>query len=293
MKAIKIFSGLLICSAFMLTLHGAYSPDKWEYKRRDPKFCYHPKPTENFRLSRSKIEEYLKCKRCFYRDVRRGIPQPPPYPYTLNNATDTKLKRYFDKYRGLKDKDDKAIMVPLLVKHGLELVPYPHKKMKTWQDALHAGIEYNVPGTNLTITGGPDEILMDPRTYELYFVDYKACYKYEKNSLKPRTITIDDIYPSYKRQIEIYQWLLRHNGFFEVSNRAYFLYCNARTDNDEFDDQLPFDVSLVPYDGNTSWINSKIKEIYACLQSDDLPDSSPDCAYCKYLRFVNNSENTK
>jgi len=33
----------------------------------------------------------------------------------------------------------------------------------------------------------------------------------------------------YKRQMEIYQWLLRQNGL-KVSDTGYFVYCNGKTD---------------------------------------------------------------
>jgi hypothetical protein len=34
---------------------------------------------------------------------------------------------------------------------------------------------------------------------------------------------------SYKRQVEIYQWLFKKNGF-DVEDIAYFVYCNGRAD---------------------------------------------------------------
>jgi hypothetical protein len=42
-----------------------------------------PRKTE---LSRSKIELYLDCPRCFYEDVVSGIKRPGGPPFTLNNA---------------------------------------------------------------------------------------------------------------------------------------------------------------------------------------------------------------
>ena len=37
-------------------------------------------------LSRSKIELFIACPRCFWLDVARGIPRPSGPPFTLNNA---------------------------------------------------------------------------------------------------------------------------------------------------------------------------------------------------------------
>ena len=58
---------------------------------------------------------------------------------------------------------------------------------------------------------------------ELIIVDYKATSKKEGPS------TEDDLYDSYKRQMEIYQWLFRRNGF-KVSPVGYFVYANGDSD---------------------------------------------------------------
>jgi hypothetical protein len=47
---------------------------------------------------------------------------------------------------------------------------------------------------------------------------------------------------SYKRQLEVYQWLLRQNGL-DVSDTGYFVYTNARIDLDGFNDRLEFKTS--------------------------------------------------
>ena len=52
-----------------------------------------------FPLSRSKVELFLECARCFYLDRRLGITRPSGPPYTLNSAVDTLLKKEFDAYR--------------------------------------------------------------------------------------------------------------------------------------------------------------------------------------------------
>ena len=68
---------------------------------------------------------------------------------------------------------------------------------------------------------------------ELIVVDYKA-------TSKNKEVSIDsDWQISYKRQLEVYQWLLRQNGF-AVSDTGYFVYTNARLDVDGFGDKLEF-----------------------------------------------------
>ena len=50
-------------------------------------------------LSRSKIELFIDCPRCFWLDVARGIPRPSGPPFTLNNAVDALMKAEFDRFR--------------------------------------------------------------------------------------------------------------------------------------------------------------------------------------------------
>ncbi|MDO8743015.1 MAG: hypothetical protein Q7J30_00410, partial [Candidatus Azambacteria bacterium] len=69
---------------------------------------YNPKRSRNifdpaakapFKLSRSKIDNFLACPRCFYLDRRLGVGQPPGFPFNLNKAVDTLLKKEFDIHR--------------------------------------------------------------------------------------------------------------------------------------------------------------------------------------------------
>lgn len=85
--------------------------------------------------------------------------------------------------------------------------------------------------------------------------------------------------------MEIYQWLFRRNGF-KVSSIGYFVYCNGVTDKDVFDSKLEFDIKLIPYKGNDSWVEKKIKDLHKCLKSSKTPKAGKDCDYCGYVRAV-------
>ena len=71
----------------------------------------------------------------------------------------------------------------------------------------------------------------------------------------------------YKRQMEVYQWLLRQNGY-KVSDTGYFVHCNGQTDRKAFDGKLEFDVTLISYKGDDSWVEGAIKSAHKCLNSD-------------------------
>ncbi len=200
------------------------------------------------------------------------MPQPPGFPFTLNSAVDKLLKKEFDIYRA------KAQAHPLMKEAGLDAIPFNHPQMNEWRNALSGGITYAYPGTNLLLTGGVDDVWQNKQK-ELIIVDYKA-------TSKDGEMGIDaDWQLGYRRQMEIYQWLFRKNGF-KVNKLGYFVYCNGLTNRDAFNNKLDFEISLIPYEGNDAWVDGAIKELYACLQSDDMPESGEACQFCQYRQAV-------
>lgn len=242
------------------------------YNAKRTRNLYSPGNPEPFRISRSKIENFLKCPRCFYFDRRLGVEQPGGFPFSLNNAVDELLKNEFDYYRA------KAQIHPIVQKNGINAKPFIHEQLNDWRDSRHKGIQYLHPSTNLLITGGVDDI-WENENGELIVVDYKATSKKEEVNLDA------DWQISYKRQMEIYQWLFRKNGF-KVSDTGYFVYCNGITDKDFFDSKLEFEISLLPYKGNDSWIDKTIFDIHNCLNSNQPPDCNKDCDFCAYRRAL-------
>lgn len=221
-----------------------------------------------FRLSRSKIDLFLNCPRCFYLDRKLGVAQPPGYPFSLNSAVDKLLKKEFDIHRA------HGTAHPLMNTYGIDAIPLSHEKLNEWRDSLRGGITYQIDGSNVVVTGGVDDVWVSP-TGEYIIVDYKATSKEAEVNLDA------DWQIGYKRQMEIYQWLFRQNGF-KVSPTGYFVYCNGRTDREAFDGKLEFEIKIIPYVGDDSWVENTIKEAIGCLKGDNLPESGLDCDYCRY-----------
>jgi len=242
------------------------------YNSQRTKNLYDPNLKDPFRVSRSKIDLFLECPRCFYLDRKLGIGRPPGFPFNLNSAVDTLLKQEFDIYRA------KGAKHPFMETYKIDAVPFKHEKLEEWRDARTRGITYLHKPTNLLITGGIDDVWVNPKG-ELIIVDYKATSKNGEVSLDAEWQI------AYKRQMEIYQWLFRQNGF-KVSNTGYFVYCNGKTDVKAFDGKLEFDVTLIPYQGNDSWIEKTIFNLHKCLNSDEIPKADPDCDYCSYIESV-------
>jgi hypothetical protein len=225
-----------------------------------------PNSKEPYKLSRSKLELFIECARCFYLDRRLGIAQPPQFPFTLNNAVDVLLKKEFDIHRA------RGEAHPLMKAYGIEAVPLQHEMMDEWRDNFK-GVQYYHRPTNLVITGAVDDIWVGPKG-ELMVVDFKS-------TSTSGEITLDTEYrEAYKRQMEIYQWLLRQNGF-RVSDTGYFVYANGDKDKEAFDGKLEFKVEILSYKGSDVWVESRIFEAHKCLMGG-LPESSPRCVYCSY-----------
>ena len=238
------------------------------YKRG--KTAYSSSSKTPYRISRSKIELFIDCPRCFYLDRRLWVSRPDSPPYTLNNAVDSLLKAEFDLLRKKGQKHE------LMKKYKINAIPFRHKDLPVWRDDVHRyiGASHVDKETNLEICGIVDDLWQNPEK-ELVIVDYKA-------TSTTRTISLEDKWKaSYKRQLEVYQWIFRKNGF-KVNDTGYFVFANAQKDRASFDGRLEFDLSILPHKGNTSWIEPTIIKIKECLEMDKIPKSNPECKYCKY-----------
>lgn len=255
----------------------AHRPQAKWYTRPMPKGyqkrtrgLFDPNSTEPYRLSRSKIDLFHECPRCFYLDQRLGIPRTSFPAFTLNNAVDELLKREFDDLRA------KGTPHPLMKKYKIDAVPFNDPRMEEWRDALRRGVQFFHEPTNLILRGGVDDIWVTPNG-ELHVVDYKATSK--KND---EDVNIDGYWQQgYKRQVEIYQWLLRGIGE-RVSPIAYFVYVNGKSDAKAFDGKLEFDIKMISHEGKTEWIEPLIIKMNDCLRGEDVPAANPTCEYCGY-----------
>ena len=241
------------------------------YKRRVALFD--PASKEPFTVSRTKIDLFVECPRCAYLDLRLGVKRPSMPAFTLNNAVDELLKREFDIHRA------KGSRHPLCEKYGVDAIPLAHERMDEWRDSLRRGVSYLHEPTNLFMRGGVDDVWVTPLG-EFIIVDYKATSK------KIGPGSEDDLYDSYKRQMEMYQWLFRRNGF-AVNPTGYFVYVNGRSDAAAFDAKLEFDVVLISYTGSDAWVEGALFDLKQMLLDEKIPPIGKSfgggpCEYCTY-----------
>lgn len=233
---------------------------------------YDPKSDKPFKISRSKLDLFLNCPRCFYLDRKLGIGRPPGFPFNLNSAVDALLKSEFDEYRAAHKPH------PLMSAAGLNAIPFSHPKLDEWRDSLRRGIQFHDPVSGFLLTGGVDDVWV-LENGELVIVDYKA-------TSKSGAVSLDaDWQIGYKRQMEVYQWLFRQNGF-SVSPTGYFVYCNGKADVGRFDGVLKFDISLLPYTGDPSWVPGALQDAAKTLNASTAPGAASDCEYCEFVALA-------
>ena len=233
--------------------------------------AYIPGQKEAYKLSRSRIENFIRCPRCFWLAQRLKIDQPSSPPFLINSAIDELLKTEFDTYR------TKGQQHPWQVEFKVDAKPFQHENLQRWRHTF-TGVQHLDQETNLLIFGGVDDVWVNPKG-ELIVVDYKATAKSKD---------IIDLDPpggwhdSYRRQMEVYQWLLRGEGH-KVSDTGYFVYANGIAKGKGFFNKVEFRTNIFPYKGSDKWVEPTLKKIKETLEGD-MPAPAPDCEFCNYAR---------
>jgi CRISPR/Cas system-associated exonuclease Cas4 (RecB family) len=223
------------------------------------------------KLSRSKIDLYLECPRCFWLDLKKGIKRPQPAPYTINSAIDFLLKKEFDIYR------EKGKRHPIMEKFNIEALPLKHEKISEWRNNF-SGIKFYHKPTDFLVFGGVDDVWVNPQG-ELIIVDYKATGAKEHQ-----------IYDSYQRQMEVYQWLFSQNNF-PISKTGYFVFARVNKVNGfkSAEPVLSFDLFIEGYEGDLSWIPNVLFGAKEILELENPPEHNPECEYCAYCQKITNA----
>ncbi len=219
------------------------------------------------KISRSKIELFLECPRCFWLDMKQKIKRPPGFPFTLNNAVDYLLKQEFDAHR------EKKTPHPVMARHGIDAVPFNTPEINKWRHNF-TGVQHEHKPTDFLVYGAVDDLWQNADG-TISVVDYKATGANQHQ-----------IYDSYRRQMEIYQWLLAHNKL-DVSPVGYFVFAKVNKAEGFTAPHKPlaalsFDLFIEPLDGDSSWVEKTITDARAIFDAEKPPAANPECEYCLY-----------
>lgn len=219
------------------------------------------------KISRSRLENLYKCKLCGYLEIKHDI-KPPSIPFTLNIAVDGLLKRDFDKFRKTGE------VPPVLEKLGKKFVPFNHPDLEIWRDT-RSGVERTDSESGIKMYGAVDDLWVNEEG-EIVIVDYKATAK----ASPVRSLGTASYHNSYRRQLDMYAWLVEGQGL-KVASSAYLFYVTARKEADQFLGRLEFDPALIEHKIDQSWISGFLKQTGTVLDGP-MPEPSHDCAHCQY-----------
>jgi len=257
----------------------------------------HPGPYE---LSRGKIEALIKCEACFWLERAKGVKFPGMPGFLLNTNTDTLLKKDFDQVRGVGPH-------PIMVAAGLRhLRPFAHEDLEKWVSSLQFGASprhFNTlhHETNILFGGGLDDVWENIETGELHLVDYKSTAQMSKTPkpldesflAPPQDPKVPDYKASYRRQMAMYQWIMRRKGF-QVSDVGYFLYVDGQHvgETGMLDDQDPaqawmrFKTAVIPFVGDDTWVEAALFKAKQVVQLNVCPAHSAGCEHKLFLDGV-------
>ncbi len=224
------------------------------------------------KLSRSTVERYINCPRCCVLEKNYKI-KPPSLPFTLNIAVDNLCKNEFDFYR------ENQKPHPIFKEHNIEALPFKHKDIDIWRNN-YQGLRYVSKSYGYDFGGAIDDVWQN-NNGDLIVVDIKATSKNHFNWTE--TFNKYEYPKGYKRQLEMYQWLFKKNGF-SVANEAYIIYFNGKKNEKFFKNQLEFDTHIIKLDCSTDWVEPKIIETVKLLRSNTFPKPSFNCEQCNYLK---------
>jgi hypothetical protein len=145
--------------------------------------------------------------------------------------------------------------------------------------------------TQILVGGGLDDVLMNTDTGELHIVDFKSTSNQAKEPKPP------NLYGhwkgAYKRQMDIYIWVLRGMGF-AVSDVGYFVYVDGlhvgidgMIDSNTDTATMTFATSILPYQSSTAWIEPALVDIAALLRSSQCPAHAEKCEDGAFIEQVN------
>lgn len=217
-----------------------------------------------YKLSPSSLSLMGECPRCFWLSQHNVWKRPAGIFPSLPSGMDRILKAHFDKFR------DRGELPPELRENNecKEMVLFNDAdKMKAWRNNLR-GISYKDDKGNV-LHGAVDNIMKEGD--KLVVLDYKT----RGFELK------EDTHEHYQDQLNIYNFLLRKNGY-ETEDYAFLLFYVPKEVNET--GEVIFDTTL-----KKMRINVKDAEELWKRALKLLDGSCPD-ERCDWCRGVENSD---
>ena len=223
-----------------------------------------------FKISRTKIDLFFDCKRCFYIDQKYGIKRPHGAALVINNHIVNKFKKNLEVLRNTQTTIPETTLIS---KNGFTALN--HEKINQWTDPFR-GIRSLHKKTNILISANIDDV----------WTDDGRCYPVILKSISRNSKDIEDsIWSGYTRQLSLYGYLLQNNNL-QIGNFGIIAMINTEDDLDY--SSLNFKFYLFKKNLDLEWIEKALFEIKILLENENFPQVSNNCKFCNYISNINN-----
>lgn len=224
-----------------------------------------------FGISRSKIDLFFDCKRCFYLDQRFGIKRPHGTALVINNFVVNNFKTILNKYR------QSQSILPESSLIGKKLIPSNHHLLPSWNDQFK-GIYYVDKKTNFKIKANLDDVWECSNLRDNYPVIIKS-------TSRRKDISSESIWPGYWKQLSLYAYLLSKNSL-KIGDKGILVYLNTAVKIQNNQKEIDFDILIFERKLDFSWIEPSLDKIFNVLNSDYVPEENSFCKFCRYQKSI-------
>ena len=212
-----------------------------------------------YKFSPSSLSLLKDCPRCFWLHFNKSIKRPDSIFPSLPSGMDRILKAHFDSFR------DRGELPPELKELNGDVTLFDNAELlNAWRNNLK-GIQWEDENKNI-FRGAVDNILQKGK--KLIVLDYKTRGYPVK----------EDTAGHYQDQLDIYNLLLRKNGF-ETENYSYLIFYHPSKVNEKGD--VVFHTDIIKMEISVKNAERIFKEALETL-SGEIPNSSEECSFCRW-----------
>jgi hypothetical protein len=210
------------------------------------------------KLSPSSLKLFRECPRCFWLNHNKDLKRPEGIFPSLPGGMDRILKAHFDSFR------DKGKMPPELKElAGVKLFDNV-ELLKIWTSNLK-GVSW-ADAQGHVLRGAVDCILVKGK--KLIVLDFKT----RGYPVKEDTADV------YHDQLDVYNFLLRKNGY-ETEDYGYLLFYHPESVDDS--GHVKFHAELIKMEISVKNAEKLFSQALACLHGK-MPKAADECGFCAW-----------
>ncbi len=215
-----------------------------------------------YKFSPSSLNLLSECPRCFFLHFNKEVKRPSTIFPSLPSGMDSVLKAHFDSFIG------KGLPPELESLNGDVTLFDDMKTLEVWRSNFK-GVSWKDAQGNV-LRGAVDNILR--KGEKLIVLDYKT----RGFPLK------EDTAAHYQNQLDIYNFLLRKNGFL-TEEYAYLLFYHPKHVTPHGDVCFHTDLVKMSVDVTNA---ERILENALSVLKGEMPVSAPECGFCEWVEEI-------